>query len=607
MERREEFLAWAGDPARSNEELFALEVLFERQGNRQEFPFKRPDVEAQVARHDARRLNPAYRPALSREHLEALADFADGTEYFETGYNDRPLRDLRALEFFPSITHVGISHAEVTDFSPLAQLPNLVRLSISEPALNALHLTGGLERWGAMAHLEHFSLRTQNPWLDLRPLAGWPALRELHYTGNILALAEVVALPQVEVAVLGEIHSLTTPLRDLRTFPAMPRVRRLVLGPTDSLEGIERYPSVLNLELSGTFRDLGPLAALSGVSFLKLTGGRFHDLAPVARMAGLRELKLVRERPIDLSPLSEAPALREVGMERCTIMKTELAALNAALALEECDFAAPEPRPLGPLVFVAVQNDTEGAREFEASLREPGSAARAAAYAGDVARAEADRRWRKGQVQQRLDALLGRGWGLADTGFVTIKRYEDVLRFREILQALREISAGARFPCSFFLQVEPHGDMSETLERMEEIAEAEGREGHWTDREYDPATGREDWEDYRKRRREEYEYLDREHRLRIQLEEGGAPINPGEFSPPRSEPEKDEEENDQEADEYEESANESLGEKLTFYVNLYENHLVVNQHWKEPAAYAYGEEPWIGGHWFRGRRASGPN
>ena len=58
-----------------------------------------------------------------------------------------------------------------------------------------------------------------------------------------------------------------------------------------------------------------------------------------------------------------------------------------------------------------------------------------------------------------------------------------------------------RFPCSFFFEVEPHGDMSETLERMEEIAEAEGREGHWHDREYDPATGREDWEDYRKRRR----------------------------------------------------------------------------------------------------------
>ena len=96
-----------------------------------------------MARQDARRLNPAYRPALSREHLEALADFADGTEQFETGYADRPLRDLRALEFFPSITHVGISHAEVTDFSPLARLPNLVRLSISEPTLNALHVTRG--------------------------------------------------------------------------------------------------------------------------------------------------------------------------------------------------------------------------------------------------------------------------------------------------------------------------------------------------------------------------------------------------------------------------------------------------------------------------------
>ena len=148
---------------------------------------------------------------------------------------------------------------------------------------------------------------------------------------------------------------------------------------------------MLNLELSGHFRDLGPLAALSGVSFLKLTGGRFHDLAPVARMAGLRELKLVRERPIDLSPLSEAPALREVGMEAVHDHENRAGPrLHAALALEECDFAAPEPRPLGPLVFVAVQNDTEGGREFEASLREPGSEARAAAYAGDVARAEAD-------------------------------------------------------------------------------------------------------------------------------------------------------------------------------------------------------------------------
>ena len=188
-------------------------------------------------------------------------------------------------------------------------------------------------------------------------------MRNLHFHGNLLAFSEVETLPAAEFVQAQKWIDASTPLRDLRVFPTMPKVKQLELSPTTSLEGIERYPSVVNLELGGDFTDLGPLAALENVTFLKLTSEHFTDLTPLTRMPKLREIVLVRERPLDLSALTDAPHLRRVDFQRCATMRTELAALNAGLLPEAEDFLAETPRPLGPLPFYLLTKGNEARKK----------------------------------------------------------------------------------------------------------------------------------------------------------------------------------------------------------------------------------------------------
>jgi hypothetical protein len=283
----------------------------------------------------------------------------------------------------------------------------------------------------------------------------------------------------------------------------------------------------------GPFHDLSPLEKLEKLTWVRLEGGRFMDLAPLARMRGLRELLMVRERPLDLSPLSEAPALREVNVERCAILRTELAALNAGLLPWSLDFVAPEPRAVAPLRIFTYKPDHPEVAEAR-NVKE--TDAREAFYGEDHHHRAAEARWFAHELQQRMDALLGEGWGdvtsfpdrWAGYRHLTIQRFKDIFRMEEIVQTTRELMVTSRFPWHIMVNAEPRGDLSKDMEEIR--AQREEQERDWLDREYDAKQEREEYEEFRRNRQELYERLEREHRLRL-LQQQGEEINPADFSP----------------------------------------------------------------------------
>ena len=474
--------------------------------------------------------------------------------------------------------------------------------------------SGPSRRWNGCGSVLH------QPWPEVRALGSWPALRELHFHGNLLSLAEVESLPAVEMlqAKAGSLTS--TPLRDLRTFPALPKVKRMELHKTASLAGIERFGSVVNLELGGMFTDLSPLVGLTNVTFLKLEGEQFSDLRPLAQMPKLRELVLLRERPLDLSPLAEAPHLRRVQFERCAFMRMEVASLNAGLPPEADDFLAPEPRPLGPLKFYVKGKENEAAQAYFTKRSREVVEVREKFYAGDLALNQAEARTFLGALHADMTALLGRGWGLVQFSQATtaggtllnFKRYQDTTRIREIVQLLRERSARSRFPWHFTLMVEPHGDMSYEMEQLRELEEkAKEPEGHWLAKYVEPESVLEESAEEARRYRENYELLEREHLYELQRQQGVTEAK----LPPIAEDDEDEDEDaeDEEADELLSEAvaedddgeggvaiappppappdTEELSDSLRFALDVYEDCMVVSEGWAERARYALGEAP----------------
>lgn len=586
----EQFRVWALEPVRTNDELYTIELLVESAWGTWCHRHQRHeplDVDAKIARARRRMLNPAYRARISREKLDALVEvWADMRRFGVSTYNDRPMGEVETLRFFPQFTDVGVS-GSFTRIDALAALRGLKSLSINSETLADIGALSGLPA------LEMLHLALHTPWPELGALAALPALRDLHYHGNLLALREVPSLPGVVVAQFNADAHWQTPLRDLRELPSMPAVRHLRVESVAALAGVERFPA-LNLQLKGPFTDLSPLAAQDSATWLRLQGRGFMDLRPLARMPALRELRLERELPLDLSPLADAPRLRQVWVEGCDIIATELASINALLPPWADDFMLPEPRPLAPLQFIAVDRNREDARLAAPEPPDP----RPAFYGDDRAYAAAETRWFKAELRRRMDALLGRGWRKREDASshgssherpgnvqVHLNRFEDTFRLREVVQTLRELMAAARFPWSMLLIIEPHGNLDDDLD---EIAARDDDDDEVAAAERD----RQERLEYQRYARERRAFLERQHRFRLRQEQG-VPIDPNDFSPPPEPEETDESEDGDSAvlaEDDDEGAG-GLGSRFHLYAHLEEEVLSVWLADTQLAADYYGETP----------------
>jgi hypothetical protein len=581
-----QFRTWALDPARTGDELYTAELFVEAAQavrDRRQKIYAR-DFEATRKRQKRRKLNPAYRPVLSPAALDLV-----GAEWGEIkelrngadGGEDRPVSDLAALQFFPQLTGIELI-SELSDLGALVGLRELSRLKLRDETLVDL---------GALAELPgltEVSLDLGAPGPAAGALGALPALKTLSYRGNLLALQDVGALPVVERAWLRSHWQWSTPVREGRDLPTMPKVRWLSVDGVAGLRGIERCARLRELDVCGPFADLGPLAELGEVRTLRLGGERFFDLAPVARMPRLRTLELEREHGLDLAPLADSPSLRQVLARRCAVLATELGTLNAALGLvDEASYRLAEPRALGSVRWFRYdpqRADFRAGRREASDDRDP----RKEGFGDDPLPAPAEGGWFAREVALRLGAFLAPGWGrlnvwVAGRGELTLRRYQDILHVGEVVTAVRQTAAAARYPWEILLVVEPHGDLSEDLEELE------ARDGGGETCDSEP--GREEGDAMQQRRREHREFLEREHRWRLQQQDG-RPIDPAAFFPPAPAPAGaspgDAEADDDDADAEEGAGDDRFGADAGFTAVVAETTVWVHESGAQNAAEFFG-------------------
>ena len=544
MTMLESFCAWAADPARTCDELYTAELLIETSEELSAYRHNVVDGEwhdRQAAFRRRRRMDAGYRAKLGGERFERASEFWAEVTNVRTNYSDDPpVRNLDALQFCPQLKDINFT-SELTNLAPLARLPNLVTLSLSDATLV------DLAPLGELAALQSLSLRLEWPWPEgLDSLCRLPALKTISYSGNLLLWVGLAELPVVESLKLEFGYHVSVPLRDLRGLPSMPRLRTLLVT-TVALAGIERYPSLVELELHGPFGDLGPLSGLPAVRKLELHGERFMDLVAVARMPELRELVLAREHGIDLDPLVEAPRLRKVSAPRCEVLATELATLNAAFGMvDESQFARTVPRDRPALRLIACEFCGKRMRALPPPPEDDEYAnaerTRKALCEDDPLFAEAEARWFDRELRARLGDLVTKESGRVSTypGQVDLFlfREREAKLIREVVEALGEVMARARFPWRALISV------SSPDEDDLRIGESASKS---SDDEFDVEQEREEWEAGQQHQRERRELLEREHRQRLR-EQQGLPPEPAAEEPDTEEADDDEEEDDDEAE-----------------------------------------------------------
>jgi hypothetical protein len=559
-----DFLTWATDKSRSVEELFGIELLAEQcaphwnHKHSVQVPFNWELI--RLTRKN-RQLDPRYKPQLTRTRLEQTAEVLDKITSFSTNPgDDRHLRDLSFLRYCENLTALHLFHCEITDWSALAQRPEITTLYLSDQVARDLRPVGTL------ANLEKLTLGIHTPWPRLTGLENLCRLSEFLFYGNVLAVTDIPALPAVRVAEFHHGSGFNVPLRSVADLPAMPELRRLRLENTDLLDGIERFPHLLNLEIYGFLPDLTPLAANVALTHLYLSGVQYSDISPLTTLRNLCRITLRNDFPPDLTPLAELPRLHQIIVKSEAIVPPELDSLNALCAPWEEEFCCDPPRKLAPLRLIV-----EGKRKKDyPAMADSGGIPRD--FGEDHEMLISESNWFIRQLNRRLTRILGKGWGAENERagsahhcghhFVNICRQRDLDHLPAVVHTLRQLIASCRYPWHLDLHIEPLAEYERDLDEIQDDDEDEDT--------FDPEREREEWEYRHERQLERREYLKRRYQHRLG-EELGIEAVPEPSPAAALPPQEAHAQGDDSGPEYD------LGTDLTLYFTLTEKAAVITE------------------------------
>ena len=216
--------------------------------------------------------------------------------------------DLSPLAELPSLTHLDLSDNGLVDVSDLSRLTSLRTLLLGGNAIRDLSPLSGL------AGLEALTL-SRNGLADVAALSALTTLEQLWLDGN--DLADISPLPALGALIY--LHLGDNRIADISPLARLPALRRLwlpgnMVADVSALTGLRE---LRRLDLSrNQIADASRLRGLSRLSWLRLGWNRLADVSRLAghpRLADGGALGL-RGNPLGAAALdTHIPALREAG------------------------------------------------------------------------------------------------------------------------------------------------------------------------------------------------------------------------------------------------------------------------------------------------------
>ena len=519
---QEAFMDWALANKRTPEERFTVEILIDDVMRLWHTKHKTgifEDWQARSKRERERFFNPAYVPGYSEEHLARAAEVLDGLKSWSQrgSYQQRPIRDVKAFAFFTEMEKVELGACEVADASPLAEMPRLTELAFGSAVCEDFRF---LARCRALRTL---SVTPRVLWPEVAGLETLQQLETLHLSGNLLALPPGIVWPKVRVGSLG-----CTPLaaRRVADLPRMPACEFLTLSGVCSLEGIEHFPRLRNLTLTGPVKNFGPLERLSNLTCLVYHGAEPRDIKPLTRLPKLHCVSFTSQHtygldkapPRDYLPLTDAPQLRELHVTGCPPVEAEVATLNKVFTGWDNLLLAEKPRPVSAPRLV-VGPLTRHLQRPEVAL-DPGDDG-----LPDKGMRECEGRWVAGFIERTITAKLDghADWGKVDaygenrsfwlriTSFGVVEKLSLILNgAREAIAQLRHDYLGTFMIALEAPKIEPSPAQRELEAKFREKCDKWESENH---------------------QREWRERLDRIYRHDLK-QQAGEKVNPQEFAAP---------------------------------------------------------------------------
>ena len=274
------------------------------------------------------RLEWYIRYALDKPYDEPLTadDLASLTELHPGGED---LIDLTGIEFAHNLTQFGLGFSSVVDISPLAHLPKLSWLIVTNGILRDLSPLGTMTNLSVL-HLD------KNEIADVEPLRGLTRLQTLDVSGNSVSNIEpLMGLTGLEFLTLDD-----NVIGDIGPLGALIGLRSLSLSDNliSSLAPLQELVGLTNLWLSdNSIRDLAPIANLTRLIFLDAGRNDISNLEPLLTNGDFASGNLIylHDNPLDRDAREvQVPALRQNG------------AVVGTVSVSVMDASAPEGGPL---------------------------------------------------------------------------------------------------------------------------------------------------------------------------------------------------------------------------------------------------------------------
>jgi internalin A len=274
--------------------------------------------------------------------------------------------DLETLTKLPWITRLRIEpEGKVESLAVLSELKELRVLVLPAALLPELATAG------PVGHIDHVTVRPcdANGTADLAPLKALGGLKALNLgqgrCGNFADLAPVGALANLE-----DLDASFTSVDRLEPLKGMTKLKVLRVAWTrvGSVAPLTALTALVALDISATnVRDLSPLKSMTGLHGLKVSG--LKDLSVLAPLKDLESLALEpgleREpKPGDLQPLAGLTKLRRLDVTGTA--PRSLLPLAGLAQLESLDLrgvCARDLRPLVPLTHLRALEVSPGALE----------------------------------------------------------------------------------------------------------------------------------------------------------------------------------------------------------------------------------------------------
>ena len=260
---------------------------------------------------------------IETERIEVEIDFS------RRGITNEQLAEMVASgEIPPNVTYLDLKENQISDISPLSQLPYLWGLCISMNPITDLSPLGG------MTNLSTLYLNTQAE--DLSPLGGLINMKHLNISFNGSDLS-----PLSGMANLITLYISQTPVEDLTPLSGMTNLLSLSilqtrvedLTPLSGLTGLQGIYLASNPHIS----DITPLSGLTSLSSLQIHFSEVSDVSPLAGLPNLWTISLQHNPVTDITPLMDMPNLQRLIINNTPAYEDEEQIIRFRAALPDCE------------------------------------------------------------------------------------------------------------------------------------------------------------------------------------------------------------------------------------------------------------------------------